>query len=540
MTKTHGRTWLRDISIAKKLYIIVGAMAVLIITELLVLWFSIHTLSSVRAFIGAEGLWSKAQKDAVYQLGKYHRTHQEEDYLAFKKLLAVPLGDHKARMELLKKEPDLSNVRQGFLDGRVHPDDINGMIKLVTRFHKNRYIRKALGYWDKGDSLVSVLIPIAEEMHGQIISPSPSSQKLDELTLKTGAINDQLTQLEDNFSFALSEGARWLENLILKILFFVALTVEITGLVLTVLVTRSISRGLNEINKAANRITKGKLDERAIVFSHDEIGQVATSVNRMAEQLILSNHKLESFANVASHDLQEPLRKVMVFTDILQQEVGTGISEKGKLYMDRIIESVSRMQRLIEDILQFAGVNAATQFSKVNLNEIISRILADLETTISKTNASITIETLPEVEANETQIQQLFQNLISNALKFSAGDPQINISAEMIDKAALPGDYMQTITEMETGLTEQFTRILIKDNGIGFDEIHLDKIFAEFQQLNPKHAYGGTGIGLAICHKIVNNHHGNISAKSSPGKGSTFIIILPLSQKEFTNRLFNA
>ncbi|MEO7305923.1 MAG: ATP-binding protein [Ferruginibacter sp.] len=540
MTKTHGRTWLRDISIAKKLYIIVGAMAVLIITELLVLWFSIHTLSSVRAFIGAEGLWSKAQKDAVYQLGKYHRTHQEEDYLAFKKLLAVPLGDHKARMELLKKEPDLSNVRQGFLDGRVHPDDINGMIKLVTRFHKNRYIRKALGYWDKGDSLVSVLIPIAEEMHGQIISPSPSSQKLDELTLKTGAINDQLTQLEDNFSFALSEGARWLENLILKILFFVALTVEITGLVLTVLVTRSISRGLNEINKAANRITKGKLDERAIVFSHDEIGQVATSVNRMAEQLILSNHKLESFANVASHDLQEPLRKVMVFTDILQQEVGTGISEKGKLYMDRIIESVSRMQRLIEDILQFAGVNAATQFSKVNLNEIISRILADLETTISKTNASITIETLPEVEANETQIQQLFQNLISNALKFSAGDPQINISAEMIDKAALPGDYMQTITEIETGMTEKFTRILIKDNGIGFDEIHLDKIFAEFQQLNPKHAYGGTGIGLAICHKIVNNHHGNISAKSSPGKGSTFIIILPLSQKEFTNRLFNA
>ncbi|MEO6542311.1 MAG: hypothetical protein ABIN74_15010, partial [Ferruginibacter sp.] len=219
MNKTPRRLRLKDISIAKKLYIIVGAMAVLIIMELLVLWFSIHTLSSVRAFIGAEGLWSKAQKDAVFQLGKYHRTHHGEDYNAFKTLLAVPLGDHKARTELLKKDPDLRIVRQGFLEGRIHPDDIDGMIKLVTRFHKNRYISKALGYWDKGDSLVSVLIPIAEEMHVQIISTSPSPEKLDELALQTGAINDQLTQLEDNFSFTLGEGARWLENLILKILF---------------------------------------------------------------------------------------------------------------------------------------------------------------------------------------------------------------------------------------------------------------------------------------------------------------------------------
>jgi signal transduction histidine kinase len=536
MTKASGRTRFKDISIAKKLYMIVGAMAILIITELLVLWFSIHTLSSIRAFIGAEGLWSKAQKDAVYQLGKYHRTHNEADYNAFKNLLAVPLGDHKARMELLKKDPDLSIVRQGFLEGRIHPDDIDGMIKTVIRFHKNIYISKALGYWAKGDSLVSVLIPIAEEMHLQIISASPSHEKLEELALKTGDINDQLTQLEDNFSFALSEGARWMENLILKILFIVALTVEITGLVLTVMVSRSITRGLNEINKAANRITKGELDERAIVFSNDEIGQVATSVNRMAEQLIISNQKLESFAYVASHDLQEPLRKVMVFTDILQQEVGTGISEKGKLYMERITESVSRMQRLIENILQFAGVNSQTEFSKVYLNQVMSRLLADLEITIAKTNATITIDPLPEIEANETQMQQLFQNLVSNALKFSTVDPQINISAKIIGKAGMPDEYIQAMTEKEIDIPEKFIRLYVKDNGIGFDEIYVDKIFTEFQQLNGKHTYEGHGIGLAICHKIAENHHGTISAKSIPGKGSTFIVTLPFSQNGSTHQ----
>src|SRR6185369_5962297 len=121
---------LKDISIAKKLYFIVGAMAVLIIVELLTLWFAIHTLSSVRAFVGAEGLWSKAQKDAVYNLRKYNLTHNEKDYREFQKFMDVPFGDHIARLELFKKEPDLNIARQGFLQGRVHADDIDGMIKL--------------------------------------------------------------------------------------------------------------------------------------------------------------------------------------------------------------------------------------------------------------------------------------------------------------------------------------------------------------------------------------------------------------------------
>ena len=535
MTKTSRKTKLKDISVARKLYLIVGAMAVLIATELLVLWFSIHTLSSVRAFIGAEGLWSKAQKDAVYQLGKYHRTHNEADYIAFQKLLAVPLGDHKARMELLKKKPDLDTVKQGFLEGRVHPDDINGMIRLVTRFNSNHYISKAIGYWGQGDSLLYILIPTAEAMHKEILSGSPSEAKLDELTLQIGAINEQLTHLEDSFSFTLEEGSRWLENLILKILFFVALTVEITGLGLTVLVTRSITRGLSEINRAATRITKGQLTERAAIFSHDEIGEVAKSVNSMAEQLIISNQKLESFAYIASHDLQEPLRKVMVFTDMLKNESGAGLNEKGKVYIDRINMAVTRMQRLIEDILQFAGVNATAAFSNIDLNEIVSRIQADLEITISKTNAVIKAGSLPVIEANESQMHQLFQNLLSNALKFSSVNPVVNILAEQIDKRDLPADYIKKMESREIAIPNEFIRVYIKDNGIGFDEAYRDSIFTAFQQLHDKQIYGGSGIGLAICNKIVENHHGIIAAKSTPGKGATFIITLPVSQKGFVH-----
>jgi len=535
MKKTNGWRLFKDTSIAKKLYFIVGAMAILIVIELLTLWFAIHTLSSVRSFIAAESLWSKAQKNGVYHLGKYQRTHDPEDYNAFVRFMAVPLGDHAARIELFKKEPDLDIVRKGFLQGRVHPDDIDGMIKLVRRFNEVSYIHKAIGYWGQGDSLISVLIPKSREIQEEIISGKASAAKLDQLALEIDTIDEQLTHLEDNFSFTLEEGSRWLENLILKILFTVALTVEITGLVLTVLVTRRITRGLNEINKVADKITKGQLDERVTVFSNDEIGQVANSVNRMTEQLIISNQELEQFAYIASHDLQEPLRKIVMYTDLLGQETTHTASEKGNLYMEKITDSALRMQRLIRDVLQFAAVSSTIEFVPVNLNKIIAGILSDMEIAISNAHATVTVSNIPGIVANVTQMEQLFQNLISNALKFSNSKPVISISAAVIDKKDLPADVKLNSTFSNSnngpGITERFCRISVSDNGIGFDETYRSRIFNAFQRLHGKHVYEGTGIGLAICKKIVENHQGVIYAESSPGKGSTFTIILPLQQR---------
>ena len=253
-------TSLRDISISKKLYFIVGTMAVLIAVELITLWFAIHILSAVRAFVGAEGLWSKAEKDAVYNLRKYSSTREEADYAAFQKFMQVPLGDHKTRLELLKPNPDLNVARQGFLEGRIHEDDIDGMINLVRRFHNIFYLNKAIGIWAKGDTMIAQLIPIGEMLHEEINSTTPSQEKLNQLTAAIDPINAQLTTLEDNFSYTLGEGSRWLENIILKLVFIVALTVEITGLILTISVSRSITKGLNEINRTTALIAKGNLN----------------------------------------------------------------------------------------------------------------------------------------------------------------------------------------------------------------------------------------------------------------------------------------
>jgi hypothetical protein len=185
--------WFKDISIAKKLYFTVGIMALLIVVELVVLFFSINTLSSVRAYVGGEGLWSKAQKDGLYQLLKYARTHDEADYTKFEGFMTVNQGDHKARMELSKADPDLDIVRLGFKEGRNHPDDIEGMIKLFRRFHSNKYIHQAIVAWTKADEVISGFMAIGESLHAAINAKPYSQENVNALLSAIDPLNDRLT-----------------------------------------------------------------------------------------------------------------------------------------------------------------------------------------------------------------------------------------------------------------------------------------------------------------------------------------------------------
>ena len=165
--------WFKNVSIAKKLYLTVGLMATLIAFELGALIFSINTLSSVRAYVSGEGLWSKAQKDAMYQLLKYSRSHDEVDYQKFKEYINVPQVDHKTLVELSKKNPDMNVARQGFIEGRNHKDDVDGMINLFTRFNSISYINKAIVIWSQADQLVTQFIPIGVQLHTEINTFNP-------------------------------------------------------------------------------------------------------------------------------------------------------------------------------------------------------------------------------------------------------------------------------------------------------------------------------------------------------------------------------
>lgn len=321
----------KNVSIAKKLYSVVGIMAVLIAVELGTLYFAAHTLSSVRAFVGAEGLWSKSQKDAIYKLRKYYQTHNEEDEQAFYNFMKVPLGDHKTLLQLTKKNPDLELARQGFIEGGNHPDDIDGMIKLFRRFNNISYIHKSINIWSEADSLIANLIPIAKKLHSEINSSTPSQNKLDEIIKEIEPINQKLTILENDFSYTLGEGARWFENIILKLLLAIALTVEFSGLILTFFVVRGISKGLKEIMSASKSIAKRDFSVKVQVFSNDEIGVLASSFNDMTAELsnniqkrIQANQDLESKINF----IQENEKRIVSIMDALIKTTQLDFSEK--------------------------------------------------------------------------------------------------------------------------------------------------------------------------------------------------------------------
>lgn len=275
-------------------------------------------------------------------------------------------------------------------------------------------------------------------------------------------------------------------------------------------------------------ITELKAAEHALRASEEllekRVHERTAEIKSANFNLQRSNAELEQFAYIASHDLQEPLRKIRTFTEMLEGSLGS-ISTKSKGYLDKIAASSSRMRRLIKDVLHYSRLIAPEEsFTQVDLNAVIWQVIDDFELLIQEKNAKVNVQRLPIIEANSLQINQLFSNLISNALKFNPGnEPKISISTTMLDKIK---------NELPEGLNPALSYCMIefKDNGIGFDQQYAEQIFTIFQRLHTKHEYAGTGIGLALCKKIVVNHHGSIKASSLTGKGATFQIILPLKQ----------
>jgi PAS domain S-box-containing protein len=258
---------------------------------------------------------------------------------------------------------------------------------------------------------------------------------------------------------------------------------------------------------ATNRALQAEVEERERAQQREQ--STATELRR-------SNEELEKFAYVASHDLQEPLRKIQAFGDRLRTKSAAALGDQGREYVARMLNSAERMRTLINDLLTFSRVSTKPQvLAPVNFNDVVAGVLADLEEHVSQTGARVTVGPLPTLEADPLQMRQLFQNLISNALKFQRPDvaPLVTVAAEPVSEAA-----------------EEYWRVEIADNGIGFDEVYLDRIFQVFQRLHGRGEYEGTGIGLAVCRKIVERHGGGITARGRPGEGSAFVVTLPARQ----------
>ncbi|MFZ0930325.1 MAG: PocR ligand-binding domain-containing protein [Syntrophobacteraceae bacterium] len=267
----------------------------------------------------------------------------------------------------------------------------------------------------------------------------------------------------------------------------------------------------------ARDITGRKKMEEELRKSRDElevrVQQRTADLAKAVARLELINQELQEFAFVASHDLQEPLRKIQSFSEMVVRSNRDRVDEKGKDYLARMQQAAERMQQLLKDLLNYSRI--ATQpepFQPVDMKEVVTEAAEVFEYKIRKDGGKIEISEMPVIEADSGQMTRLFQNLISNAVKYAS--PQ------------------KILIRIYSDRDHSFCRIYVEDNGIGFEEKYLDRIFSPFQRLHGRSEFSGTGMGLAICRKIVERHSGSITAKSSPGKGSTFIVALPLRQKQ--------
>ena len=409
--------------------------------------------------------------DEVF-IGRYESSLAEvEKHLSRLEQLAVDNPDHSARVSLLRQA---IQVRRDTLQRNVEMRRSEGLETIIES--RGLYL---------GKQQMDKVLALMEEMQAEENRTLQQRQEQSEAS----SVNIIVTLLASN----------------------------LLGLGLLFAAYYLINRFVAERRRAEAELQKAhdELEVRVIERTED-LGKANAELQR-------SNRELQDFAYVASHDLQEPLRKIQAFGDRLKMKHRSELSDEAGDYLDRMQSAARRMHTLINDLLTFSRVTTKAQpFVPTDLNRIAGEVLDDLEVRTQQSGGTVDVSGLPTIDADPLQMRQLFQNLIGNALKFhrEGVPPIIKVRGRLAGESS-NGGAPENARQYE---------ITVEDNGIGFDEKYLDRIFTPFQRLHGRGVYDGTGIGLAVCRKIAERHGGTLTARSTPGEGSTFVVTLPAKQ----------
>jgi signal transduction histidine kinase len=535
-----------DLPISRKLYLVIGTMALLLAGELATLRFAMRTLSAVRAFVAGEGSWSKAQKDAAIALQRYALYHHEPDYRTFLDRLSVPAGDHRARLALMSPHPDLDVARRGFLDGQIHPDDIDSLIDVLQRFSRVSYLARAIEVWGDGDARLSEFLDAGRDYHTLVVSGQHDPARESETLGRVERLNAQLTQIEDEFSNVLGEGSRWLERVIITLLSLAVLTVESVGLTLTLMTTRQLSRGLAGIETAATRIGRGEFGYRVDVRSRDEIGRAGAGINQMGvllersysdleqrvrqrtaelERLAQENARLyeaasnavtmrDEFFSIASHELRTPLTALHLRLQLLERALNRSLPpgdqrEKALEMVESCSSQATRLTKLSSELLDLTRIRLGKfelDREPCDLASIAHDVVGELAADAGRAGSELKIDAGQPVTGHwdPVRLGQVIRNLLSNAIKYGDGQPIEVIASKEGEVAAL----------------------VVRDHGGGIPPEEQERLFARFERLERDARVPGLGLGLYITRQIVEAHGGTITVDSAPGKGSVFTVRL--------------
>lgn len=461
-------------TVQNRFTIIVVLIILILALSLVNFWFSLRIMSGIRAYVGGEGLWSKAQKEATNSLLRYNTSHNEADYEAYVSYLHVPLGDKQARLELNKPQPNYTVVHQGFIQGGNSAGDMNDMVLLYRYFRRVSYMSTAITTWAQGDEEIRALQQAGVQMHAIILSPTESASvkqaRMTALVAQVYAIDDRATRLENHFSATLGSGSRSVASALLRITIATSCLLGVLTIAIAVLIGRA---------------------------------------------LVHLDQLKSEFVSLAAHQLRTPLTAVNWYAESLVTESTSELSDKQKMYINELYKSGRRMSNLITDLLSVSSLDLGTYRSKispVDVEALLKMVVKDQMRRVKERNISLTTHVdigLEHVLLDEHLLMGIIQNLLSNSVKYTPKDGHVAIAVRRQSGHLL---------------------VHVSDSGIGIPAAQQSQIFSKlFRADNAKRFdTDGTGLGLYIVHAMVTYMGGRVWFRSREGKGSDFFARVPL------------
>jgi signal transduction histidine kinase len=486
-------------SAGRRWWLIIASIAAAVTLLLGLAVFCMDVLSSARAYVGGESLWSKSQKDCVRYLLRYAGSHDERDWRSYLEAVSVPLGDRLAREELEKPQPDLALARQGFIAGGNDPADIPGMIRLFRWFRHIDFLDRAISTWAEGDRLVAELKDAAEQLHAVALDGSDAAA-LRALTAQIERVDERLTPLEVRFSNTLGEASRKTQTLLI-------MGVTAFGALLIALAASFVLR----VAQHAARY------ERALRDANEQLEQrVADRTRELTDantRLVQLDRLKSEFLATMSHELRTPLNAILGFSGLLLQQGSGALNAEQKRQLGFVENSGRHLLELIDDVLDLSRIEAGRmdlEAAQFDFAELIAQLDAGLRPVAQRKGLGFICEAQPAeltVYADRAKCFRVLRSLTDNAVKFTERG-EIRICAGFDG-----GDLL----------------VRISDTGIGISAQELPVIFEAFRQVDGslRRVHGGMGLGLYLSRKLLEMMGGRIDVQSTPGEGSCFSVRLP-------------